>query len=277
MSTLPQLPGLSPLGNAIANAEGFNVPGSIPNTLNNPGDIQDSNGNFLNFNTLTDGASYLQNMINGWFSGSSSLYNPSMTLQQTANTYVNGNSNTQTQGSTNWANNVAQALGLTPNSTLGQAQNANASTTANAAANPYSTTTNNPIDNAIMWVLNLLSGNTQRQAQSTQQAEQITTSALSRVMLGIIGLLLIAAGLFAFRPTQSVIQSGGNLVSSMVSTNRKKRTDYQKAKSEYEENKQKEAHKTAKETLKTQAKKAIKNKVVSIKGEAEETGEITAA
>lgn len=107
---------LQALANAQAQEEGFNVNGSLPQRLANPGDLEDSSGNLIDFSGQPAGTgmaaliSKLQNIA----SGNSSVYSPSMSLQQFEDTY------TGTPG-TNAASNVASMLGggTTPSTPLG--------------------------------------------------------------------------------------------------------------------------------------------------------------
>ena len=99
---------------AIAQAEGFNVPGSIPQTANNPGDLEVGDIGFgtlgqgiTKFGSLDDGWTALANQINIIVSGQSSYYSPNATLAQVGATYSGGDPN--------WANNVASVLGVSVN------------------------------------------------------------------------------------------------------------------------------------------------------------------
>ena len=106
------LNGLSPLGQAIATAEGAN------SVTNNPGNLelgdigygtwQAAGGQQITiFPTLAAGQAALENQINKIASGTSTAgYNPSMSIAQVGTIY-SGSSNG------NWANNVASALGVT--------------------------------------------------------------------------------------------------------------------------------------------------------------------
>lgn len=108
---------ISPLMQAIATAEGGLINGS-----NNPGSLAlgDQGAGVFNsagvtiFSSLADGWTALSQFLSNLFSGAS-WYTPNMTLQQFANSYVNGpygplGINAQTAGSTNWANNVVVSL-----------------------------------------------------------------------------------------------------------------------------------------------------------------------
>lgn len=108
----------SELAAAIAQAEGYNVPGSIPARANNPGNLE--NGN-IGYGTITAaggqqitiyppgdaGMAALENQINLMVSGQSSNYTPDMSIAQVGSIYSGDSSGT-------WANNVASALGVSP-------------------------------------------------------------------------------------------------------------------------------------------------------------------
>lgn len=107
---------------AVATAEGFYVAGSIPAQNNNPGDLKlditgkgigtDSHG-FVMYATAQDGWEALKKQISLMFNGSG-IYSPTMTIQEIATHYAPGS-----QAFT-WATNVANALGVTPDTTLNQ-------------------------------------------------------------------------------------------------------------------------------------------------------------
>ena len=117
--------GIIAMAQAIAEAEGFFVPGSIPARAHNPGDLtQGDFGDTGVYLTSSSGAQIivypddqagwnalyekLQNIANG----TSSVYSPDMTLQQFADKW------TSTQQSS-WAENVASSIGADINSVIG--------------------------------------------------------------------------------------------------------------------------------------------------------------
>src|SRR6516165_5090507 len=91
---------------AIANAEGWFVAGSRPQRNNNPGNLTDSAGAFRIFSTVADGWAALYEQVSLMFYGGSAHYDPSMTIAQVGAIYAAGDSN--------WSNNVASYLGVTP-------------------------------------------------------------------------------------------------------------------------------------------------------------------
>src|SRR5215469_16040434 len=102
---------------AIAAAEGFNTPGSIPATHNNPGDLvnwpgvpADANGYSI-FATAADGWNALQEQLDLILNGGSAYYNPEMSIAQMGSIWSGGDPN--------WALNVAAYLGTTTNVMIG--------------------------------------------------------------------------------------------------------------------------------------------------------------
>jgi hypothetical protein len=109
------------LGQAIATAEGFWVTGSRAQRNNNPGNIGGGNASY---GTADLGWQALYNQVQMMFSGASNFYNPGMTIAQIAWVYADGAHDPT--GATNWANNVASALGVTPDTTLSTVAQMNA-------------------------------------------------------------------------------------------------------------------------------------------------------
>jgi hypothetical protein len=107
------------LANAIAHAEGFDVPGSVPQRSNNPGDLFLGNKGFglagngeTVFDSVLDGWNALYNQVVLMLNGQSAHYSPSETFTQIAATYTGGDD------ADAWAQTVSGALGLTPENTL---------------------------------------------------------------------------------------------------------------------------------------------------------------
>lgn len=105
---------------AIAFAEGAYIPGSVPDRLNNPGDISDgaslfrqeghSGSNVTVFPDKSTGWQWLYDKVSNAASGKSSVYSPQMTWTQIAQKWAG---NWQA-----WVSNVSSYLGVDPNSTL---------------------------------------------------------------------------------------------------------------------------------------------------------------
>lgn len=104
---------------AIARAEGFTVPGSIPAKANNPGDLVRGDqglgtlgaAKITIYQTLAEGWEALDLQVAKMFTNTSHVYRSSMTIEEVANHY------TTTQQS-EWAQNVAEALHVSPKTTL---------------------------------------------------------------------------------------------------------------------------------------------------------------
>lgn len=118
----PMIPtaGEQRLARAIATAEGFFVPGSIPAIAHNPGDLKLGD---LGRGKLGEGITVLASDEEGWqrlyhqidlmATGVSHYYKPYMTLREIARVW------TGTQQS-EWSANVARALGVSEDATLVQ-------------------------------------------------------------------------------------------------------------------------------------------------------------
>lgn len=113
------------IAKAIATAEGFYVSGSLPQRANNPGDLElgDKGWGVLNGKTIFPSASQgwqaLYGIVQGWLDGSSKIYSPDWTIQDVANEYVGGQQNPTTD-SIAWASNVADTLGVSTDTPIGQ-------------------------------------------------------------------------------------------------------------------------------------------------------------
>lgn len=107
---------------AIAQAEGFYVNGSVPQRAHNPGDLGpgDVGSGYPLIHAVGSDVSQLPDDQTGWellyaklrriFTGASSTYNIDMTIEQIAMKYAGD--------WRNWANNVARALGVPSTITL---------------------------------------------------------------------------------------------------------------------------------------------------------------
>jgi hypothetical protein len=102
-------------GDAIAEAEGYWISGSVPNRKNNPGDLK-RNGVIAVFDTAEQGFQALYEQVYKMFYGGSRFYNPTMTIDQVAYLYADGKDDPV--GAKNWAANVAGALGVTTDTKL---------------------------------------------------------------------------------------------------------------------------------------------------------------
>jgi hypothetical protein len=119
VATVPGVPGsptsdiIQTFANAIAVAEGFFIAGSRPQRTNNPGDI-----NLATYGSVQEGWQALYNQVYLMFYGGSQYYNPSQTIAQVGYIYADGAHDPT--GASNWASNVASALGVTTDTTLQQ-------------------------------------------------------------------------------------------------------------------------------------------------------------
>jgi hypothetical protein len=117
--------GVSPtirrFGEAVATAEGFYVEGSRPQRNDNPGNLTMDltgkgigwDGPFVRYANSADGFEALYKQISEWFSGISTRISGDMTIAQAAQIY-------SPNGWLNWANNVANYLGVSIDTTLNQ-------------------------------------------------------------------------------------------------------------------------------------------------------------
>lgn len=114
-------PAVKKISEAIAYAEGFNLPNSRPQRNNNPGDIEADlihkaigyDGPFPIYATPEDGWENLYTQVSRMLSGTSGKYSPSESISQIAHTYAG-------KGWYDWANNVANYLGVSTDTTLEQ-------------------------------------------------------------------------------------------------------------------------------------------------------------
>ena len=109
------------IAQAIATAEGFYVSGSRPQRNNNPGDMtQDligkstgKDGAFVVYANVDDGWSNLYAQIQKWLDGTSSHATATSTITDISSFYT-------TNDQASWATNVANALGVSIDTQIGQ-------------------------------------------------------------------------------------------------------------------------------------------------------------
>jgi hypothetical protein len=114
-------PTIRKLGEAIATAEGFYSVGSRPYRNNNPGDLTvditgkgvGMDGPFVIYATALDGFNALHKQISEWLAGTSLHISGNMTIAQAAQVY-------SPDGWQDWANNVADYLGVGTDTPLNQ-------------------------------------------------------------------------------------------------------------------------------------------------------------
>lgn len=102
---------------AIGRAEGANVPGSVPDRANNPGDMKVGDVGLGTINGITifatdaDGERALERQLDLIVTGRSHVYSADMTIAEMAEKWT-------TTESSAWAANVAAALGVSVNTRL---------------------------------------------------------------------------------------------------------------------------------------------------------------
>jgi hypothetical protein len=112
------------LANAIAFAEGFGKLGAVPTDFHNPGDLGPGDVGTAYPSVFKGGSnvSQLPDDATGWaaltgklsaiFNGRSSVYSPTMTIEEMGQKYAGD--------SKSWSSNVAKYLGISPKTTLAE-------------------------------------------------------------------------------------------------------------------------------------------------------------
>jgi hypothetical protein len=182
------MPTLSDFENAIAQEEGYYVEGSLPNTLNNPGDLTDGNGNLINFPTTMDGWNALTQKLTNVQQGASKVYSPSQTLEQFENTYTGGDPNA--------ASNIASILGggVTPSTPVGDLLVGGGPTSTPAATTSPSTQGNSSTSSASSILSSIFPGFS-------------VVEYLPSIVAVLAGLVLLAGAVFGFDKVQDTVTS----------------------------------------------------------------------
>jgi len=137
MGVMCGLAGSSPssVAQAIATAEGYGVSGAIPTKANNPGDLKLGDQGYGTINGITvfpsasAGWSALESQIGLISSGKSQAgYSTDMSISQVGQLYSGGDSN--------WAKNVAAALGVSTDTTFSSVASGSPVQTASTASTP---------------------------------------------------------------------------------------------------------------------------------------------
>lgn len=188
------------LASAIAQLENTNP------SYNNPGAITDIypgatgqtfGANIPIYDSPQSGESAFEQKIANIYNGKSAVYNPSMTLTQFGNTYAPNQ---------NYGASLANILGVSPNTTLSQIPSGVGSvtptstpTTGNTANNWFTKSLNTAMD-----YLDSLTGapNLDNPAGGQKPAVGI---GLNDVLFMLIGILLIAGGIFGFKQSATVV------------------------------------------------------------------------
>ena len=179
---------LSPLAAAISQLEGYGASATnIPTLANNPGDLElgdigygtltASGGNKITvFPTLAAGQAALEAQVSKMENGGSSVYTPSETIAQAGATYG---------GSSTYGQKLAQLLGVDSSASL------------SSLASGISGTSNTASS-----VVSAMAGG--------------IGGLFTDYVVIILGLILIAAGVFAFKQTQTVIESAGKVAGKIA-------------------------------------------------------------
>lgn len=180
------------LANAIAKEENSQWP-------NNPGAITDSNGNKIDFGSLSAGMTALQNKLSYDASGQSKVYSPTMSLSDFENVYTGGDANA--------ANNVASMLGVSTSTTLSQLSDQSLYTLdpntinlgpGNSVSLGNGTATTTTPDGTVSGSgsLNLLSN-----------FETWLSSSSANIVSVVVGFILIAGAVFSFSSVKDTVVS----------------------------------------------------------------------
>lgn len=185
---------LQELANAIAGAEGYGKAGAIPTRANNPGDLALGNigygtmgNNITVFPNAAAGNDALVNQLTKIQNGTSKNYTSDMTIAQIGQVWSGGDPN--------WAKNVAAKSGASTNST-------------------FSDLLNSPGD----FLGGILDGAKMAIGDMNPVTKVAADNAGSGSLLDIgrwvsivLGLILIGAGVMAFKQTSVIISQGAKL------------------------------------------------------------------
>lgn len=190
---------MSSLASAIAQIENTNPAYNNPGAISGTGDTGLSFGAGIGiYSTLDAGKQALTNQINSIYNGTSSYYNSGMTLSQFGEVYAPNQ---------NYGNTLANVLGVPASTTLNQINpGTNSSTTQlqNELGIPNSTTmsttggvtTNPSAGTSTGGISGMLSS-----------IETWVTSSAEHAVIVVVGLILIAAGVFSFKESQQAIST----------------------------------------------------------------------
>ena len=189
----------SSLSSAISQAEGYGVPGAIPTLANNPGDLAlgdlgygtMGSAGITVFPTQAAGLSALDSQLGLIQSGGSNVYNPNMSLAQMGALWSGGNPA--------WASNVAKALGVSPTASVGSVMASPTSSTP-ASGGFWSTFAQgmNPFSQLNRKGWSMLGA-------AIPAGSKASAVDIPRVVTIIAGLLLIGAGAFGLKGSQTII------------------------------------------------------------------------
>lgn len=179
------------LAQAITQLEGTNPVYNNPGAISGTGDTGSSFGQGIGiYSDPQTGLDALNSQVSSILSGNSPLYPSSLTVQEAGSVYNTGS----TTGNPTYGQQLAQLMGVSPNTTLAQLS---------GSGSPSSTAS------SLLSALNPLSGlNSALNPFANHSLEDFVT-------LGV-GILLIAAGIFAFKTSQTVIQVAGKAASRVA-------------------------------------------------------------
>jgi hypothetical protein len=200
--------GVYSLAQAIAQNEGFtNGSSQIAINNNNPGNLEDSQGNILSFSSLASGWDALYSKLQNIANGNSTVYPANESLQAFAQTYSGTSSSA--------ANNYSSILGVPTSTPMSQILG---STTPNIAGVPFPSS----------WTPAQIQAAQQDYAASNAVSPTVTSAivgvskylgnngsswlpSLEDTVIIIVGILLLAAGLFSFKTTQTIVTTAGRV------------------------------------------------------------------
>jgi hypothetical protein len=194
------------LADAIAYAEGFGVPGALPTVNNNPGDLT-SGGQLNVYPDSTAGYTALQGQLDRIAAGQSKYYNPSMSISQIGQVYANGDPN--------WASNVADYLGVSPDTPFSSVYSQSGTSPApggtSAPSSASGTSSGSP-----SWLCNAsqldptgILASFCDPTGATVGSSSTSGDTKTTAVVIILGLILIAAGVFGFDKVREIAVSGG--------------------------------------------------------------------
>lgn len=213
MSALSVL-GLSPLGTATAQAEGYGVPGAIPTVANNPIDLSYGQlaqeygatgamgSNIAVFPDVQSGVNAANAQYGAIEDGSSNNYTPNTTLAEYAQTFAGGGSD-----STNMLNNLEQILGAGPNDSIGTYLNGSSSSPADGSESPFSLQGIKDLWNGMLGtesVAGLPVANSSGQILNAPNPNSPPWTA-ARIAAIILGLIFLGIGAAMFKPVSKII------------------------------------------------------------------------
>lgn len=195
----------NPLSLSIFNAEGGESSAGFG--LNNPGDIFDpTTGQLQSFPTLQQGWDALDAQVGKYLTGQSQYADGTTPIAQLAPIYT-GNDNPE-----GWASAVAQGVGVTPQDSIATAASSTPSPSLLSKWGQYfsgsGASAPGSSSGAPGFLSGLLPGSILGNLTGAGTVGQVFSSLLSsRFVIGAIGVLLIAGGVFGFRAVQDTVVS----------------------------------------------------------------------